>query len=114
MPADGHKTAYSPGDLYDLLTTSPETRFHAVYLFLRYLLLVRSSSLSSDDTDDTGSAISEDEEEDLDADMEDMMSCGGYIMRLYRSRTDEERREYIRLAVGGKKGVRKWLEERKA
>jgi hypothetical protein len=27
-------------DLYDQLATSPETRFHAVYLFIRYLLRV--------------------------------------------------------------------------
>lgn len=61
MPADEHKTSYSPGDLYDLLSTSPETRFHAVYLFLRYLLLVRSSDLSLDDAD-TDSTSAEDEE----------------------------------------------------
>ncbi|RPD70511.1 hypothetical protein L226DRAFT_469913 [Lentinus tigrinus ALCF2SS1-7] len=44
MPADDHKTSYSPGDLYDLLSSSPETRFHAGYLFVRYLLHVRSAS----------------------------------------------------------------------
>ncbi len=57
MPAEDHKTSYSPGDLYDLLSSSPETRFHAGYLFLRYLLRARptaalklaAASQSSDD-----------------------------------------------------------------
>ena len=40
MPTEDHKTAYSPGDLYDLLSTSVETRFHAALLFLRYFLYV--------------------------------------------------------------------------
>ena len=40
MPPDDHKTAFSPGDLYDVLATSAETRFHAGYLFLRYFLFV--------------------------------------------------------------------------
>ncbi|KAI0718555.1 hypothetical protein C8T65DRAFT_803825 [Cerioporus squamosus] len=47
MPAEDHKTSYSPGDLYDLLSSSSETRFHAAYLFLRYLLHVRSSGAAS-------------------------------------------------------------------
>ena len=42
MPDEEYKTSYSPGDLYDLLSTSSETRFHACYLFFRYFLFVSS------------------------------------------------------------------------
>ena len=47
MPSDDHKTFYSPGDLYDLLSSSAETRFHAAYLFMRYHMQVRSGSSAS-------------------------------------------------------------------
>ncbi|KAI0767274.1 hypothetical protein C8Q74DRAFT_1203943 [Fomes fomentarius] len=67
MPSDDYKTSYSPGDLYDLLSTSSEARFHATYLFLRYLLLVRSSpSSSSVESEDTAS-ISSDDQKALEA-----------------------------------------------
>jgi hypothetical protein len=47
----------------------------------------------------------------FDADLEDIMSCTGYIMRLYRKRSmiDEER--WMRLTVGGKKELRAWLQD---
>ena len=61
MPPDDFKTSYSPGDLYDLLSTSLEVRFHAAHLFLRYLLLARSSP-SSAASEDTASISSEDQE----------------------------------------------------
>ena len=50
MPSDDHKTFYSPGDLYDLLSSSAETRFHAAYLFMRYHMQVRSDSSSASST----------------------------------------------------------------
>ena len=46
MPPDDHKTSYSPGDLYDLLSTSTEARFHAGYMFHRYCLNSISTSSS--------------------------------------------------------------------
>ena len=61
MPPDDFKTSYSAGDLYDLLSTSLEVRFHAAHLFLRYLLLARSSP-SSAASEDTASISSEDQE----------------------------------------------------
>ncbi|KAI1792395.1 hypothetical protein LXA43DRAFT_339367 [Ganoderma leucocontextum] len=39
-PEDDHTTSYTPGDLFDLLSTSTETRFHAGHLFMRYFHLV--------------------------------------------------------------------------
>ncbi|KAI0364211.1 hypothetical protein BV20DRAFT_974708 [Pilatotrama ljubarskyi] len=36
MPSNEIETSYSPGDLYDILNTSHEVRFHAAHLFLRY------------------------------------------------------------------------------
>lgn len=42
-----------------------------------------------------------------------MLSVCGYIMRLYRERDEAEVMECAKLALGGKKGIRRWLEERK-
>ena len=39
-PEDEFATTYTPGDLFDLLSTSNETRFHAGHLFMRYFNLV--------------------------------------------------------------------------
>ncbi|KDQ10164.1 hypothetical protein BOTBODRAFT_116159 [Botryobasidium botryosum FD-172 SS1] len=47
----------------------------------------------------------------FDAELEDMMSICGMIMRLYRDRPESERARWVRLAVGGKREVRKWLSE---
>lgn len=47
----------------------------------------------------------------FDADMDDMVLVCGYIMRLYRERPEAEKARWIELVVGGKKAVRKWLEE---
>jgi hypothetical protein len=44
----------------------------------------------------------------FDADMEDVWSVCGYIMRLYRERLPEERMRVI--GMTGKKDVRSWLE----
>jgi len=43
--------------------------------------------------------------------MDDMVLVCGYIMRLYRERPEAEKARWIELVVGGKKAVRKWLEE---
>ena len=41
MPVnDEYTTSYAPGDLFDLLSTSNETRFHAGHLFMRYFRLI--------------------------------------------------------------------------
>ncbi len=45
----------------------------------------------------------------FDAFWEDMWSVCGYIMRLYRERTDEERKRVVGLV--SKKDVRLWLEQ---
>ncbi|OSC99673.1 hypothetical protein PYCCODRAFT_1372497 [Trametes coccinea BRFM310] len=45
MPSDGFETSYVPGDLYDVLSTLPEVRFHAGHLFLRYFWLAGTPSL---------------------------------------------------------------------
>lgn len=45
----------------------------------------------------------------FDADWEDVWSVCGYIMRLYRERTEEERSRVVGMV--GKKDVRRWLEE---
>ncbi|KAH7910085.1 hypothetical protein BJ138DRAFT_1194245 [Hygrophoropsis aurantiaca] len=67
---------YTYTDLYEQLNTSPETRFHAVYLFMRYFFnvvggrpIIRDNSLvdnmvpTSRDCSDTLSAIVEDRNE---------------------------------------------------
>lgn len=46
----------------------------------------------------------------FDAEWEDIWSVSGYIMRLYRSRSDEERRRTVGMV--SKQGVRRWLETR--
>ncbi|KAJ3508753.1 hypothetical protein NLJ89_g5588 [Agrocybe chaxingu] len=48
----------------------------------------------------------------FDANWEDLWSVSGYIMRLYRKRTPEERRRVLGLV--SKKDVRKWLDENQA
>lgn len=48
----------------------------------------------------------------FDAEMEDMVIVAGYILRLYRERTELEIAQWTKLAVGGKKAIRNWLEER--
>ena len=45
----------------------------------------------------------------FDADWEDIWSVCGYIMRLYRERTPEERSRVLGLV--SKKAVRQWLDE---
>ena len=51
-PDEDHKTFYSPGDLYDLLSTSSETRFHASYLFMRYFIHVAVPEVSQSKDED--------------------------------------------------------------
>jgi len=48
----------------------------------------------------------------FDAEWEDVWSVSGYIMRLYRKRTDEERKRV--LGMINKKEVRRWLEENRS
>ncbi|KAI0664175.1 hypothetical protein C8Q70DRAFT_905402 [Cubamyces menziesii] len=50
MPSDEVDTSYTPGDLYDVLSTIPEVRFHAGHLFLRYVHLVDPPSTVSGDS----------------------------------------------------------------
>jgi len=45
----------------------------------------------------------------FDADYQDMWSVCGYVMRLYRKRSDHDRVRVVGMI--SKKGVRKWLEE---
>lgn len=45
----------------------------------------------------------------FDAEWEDVWSVSGYIMRLYRERTDEERKRVVGLV--NKRDVRRWLED---
>ncbi|KAI0672427.1 hypothetical protein C8Q78DRAFT_749412 [Trametes maxima] len=52
LPPDENETSYSPGDLYDILSTLPEVRFHAGYLFLRYASLVSPLDEPSSPTDE--------------------------------------------------------------
>jgi len=47
----------------------------------------------------------------FDAEYDDVMAVAGYIMRLYRERSEEDKKRWIHLAIGGKKAVRKWLED---
>lgn len=47
----------------------------------------------------------------FDADLDDMMSVAGYIVRLYRDRSAEDKQLWTKLAVGGKKAVRNWIED---
>lgn len=73
--AAGH-TNILPSDLYDQLSTSPETRFHAAYMFIRYLLRVvenksekgHSRHLSTFDME--SGHEDEDTDTDTDTDME--------------------------------------------
>jgi len=45
----------------------------------------------------------------FDANWEDVWSVSGYIMRLYRERTPEERKRVLGMVT--KKEVRKWLDD---
>ena len=45
----------------------------------------------------------------FDAEWEDVWSVSGYIMRLYRERTEEERKRVVGLV--NKRDVRRWLED---
>ena len=68
MPSDEVET-YTPGDLYDVLSTMPEVRFHAGHLFLRYFHVVDPSSPASGDS-------ASDEDIDLIAlQMEELKTC---------------------------------------
>ncbi|KAI0634089.1 hypothetical protein C8Q77DRAFT_1055896 [Trametes polyzona] len=49
---DENETSYTPGDLYDILATSPEVRFHAGHLFARYFSLVCAPSSPPRDVED--------------------------------------------------------------
>lgn len=48
----------------------------------------------------------------FDVDWEDMWSVSGYVMRLYRERTLEDRQRVLGLVT--KKEVRRWIEENAA
>jgi hypothetical protein len=48
----------------------------------------------------------------FDADGDDMLNIGGFIMRLYRERSKEDETTWVKLAIGGKRALRKWLEDR--
>lgn len=45
----------------------------------------------------------------FDAEWEDVWSVSGYVMRLYRKRTEEDRKRVVGMV--SKKDVRKWLED---
>jgi len=47
----------------------------------------------------------------FDVEYEDMVAVSGSVLRLYRERSEEDKRRWTSLAVGGKKAVRQWLEE---
>lgn len=51
MPPEEDEETHEPGDLYDVLATCPEMRFHAGYLFLRYFSLLNSPAMSLDDAE---------------------------------------------------------------
>ena len=46
----------------------------------------------------------------FDAELEDVRSVAGYVMRLYRDRGEEGKSRCVELVLGGKKTVRKFLE----
>ncbi|KAI0643860.1 hypothetical protein C8Q79DRAFT_1012404 [Trametes meyenii] len=80
LPSDENETSYSPGDLYDILSTSPEVRFHAGYLFLRYASLVTPLDESSSPEDELS-----DEPEALEAVMWDVaLACLSLSIKFHR------------------------------
>ncbi|KZO91068.1 cyclin-like protein [Calocera viscosa TUFC12733] len=48
----------------------------------------------------------------FDADLEDMEQVCGWVLRLYRKQDEEEREVVHNLILGGRREVRKWLDER--
>lgn len=53
MPSDETDSTCVAGDLYDILSESPEIRFHAGHLFLRYFSLVGHPTGSTGHDEDT-------------------------------------------------------------
>ncbi|KAF8321101.1 cyclin-like protein [Clavulina sp. PMI_390] len=95
-----------PQTCWDYLNDALQTPVYALYPFPT--LACASILLSTRDND---ISLPDDWEELFDANMDDMLSVCGYIMRLYRERSDDDIARWIRLSVGGKKAVRKWLED---
>jgi len=47
----------------------------------------------------------------FDTDYDDMVQVCGWVLRLYRKQDDGERLEVFKLVLGGRREVRKWLED---
>ncbi|KAF8312742.1 cyclin-like protein [Cantharellus anzutake] len=47
----------------------------------------------------------------FDVEHEDMLAVADQVLRLYRERSEEDKRRWTLLGIGGKKAVRKWLDE---
>lgn len=92
----------------DLMRPPPSLQT-PVYAIFPFPTLACASILLS--TREHGVALPEGWHELFDSDMDDMMSVCGYIVRLYRQRSDADIARWMKLALGGKKAVRKWLEE---
>lgn len=62
-------------------------------------------------TREHGLALPEGWHELFDSDMQDMTSVAGWILRLYRPRLESDKALWTKLVTGGKKAVRRWLED---
>ncbi|KAH7925982.1 hypothetical protein BV22DRAFT_393667 [Leucogyrophana mollusca] len=105
-PHSGRSDLYECSDLYDQLNTSPETRFHATYIFTRYFLKVVGGGLQYDEGADF-------EDEGQVADFEGSLSrkCGDILSapvedsdevdQLDEDEEDEEDEEGIDADEGG-------------